>query len=126
MARTRRPRRVLLVEDNKAARCALQTLLELEGYDVDTAENGRAGLQHLRTNVAPFVIVLDLQMPVMGGVAFRHAQLADRQLRRIPVVVCSGAPLDGVKKQLRATAYFRKPLDIDAFLSAIHRLARSR
>jgi CheY-like chemotaxis protein len=99
-------------------------LLEGEGYCVDTAENGQVGLQRLRTDVPPCLILLDLSMPVMDGHQFRREQLADPQLAHIPVVVCSANRPERVNaEELKAAAYLTKPVDIDALLSTIHAFA---
>jgi CheY-like chemotaxis protein len=114
------PHRLLLVEDDPGVRNTLRMLLELEGYRVETAENGRVGLERLRADDLPFLILLDLAMPVMDGAQFRREQLADPQLAHIPVVVCSAIAPDGIAaKQLKAVAYLTKPFHIDALLSVI-------
>jgi CheY-like chemotaxis protein len=95
------PRPVLLVEDHDDTREALQTLLEREGLDVVTATNGREAMAQLRDGVAPGLIILDLYMPDMDGVAFRRAQLADPTSAGVPVVLLSnGRELGFVARQL--------------------------
>jgi len=124
MAAPRTSSRVLVVEDDPSTCTALQMLLELEGYCVETAENGAVALQHLRDNVLPSLILLDLSMPVMDGAAFRRAQLADPYLAQIPVVVCSAIHPEGVKMDhLKAAAYLTKPVDIDILLSTVLAIA---
>ena len=64
---------VLLVEDNADIRAALGELLRDVGFDVRTADNGRAALERLAVGAPPAWIVLDLMMPVMDGWEFlRH------------------------------------------------------
>jgi two-component system cell cycle sensor histidine kinase/response regulator CckA len=113
--------RILLVEDDRSIRAALQGILEDEGYAVTTAENGRQALERLRSSPAPELIVLDLRMPVMDGWEFRAAQKQDPALARIPVLAVSA---DGSAKAaaIDAQAYLRKPLDTDALLNAIGRI----
>lgn len=118
------PDRLLLVEDDRSIRDALQTLLEQEGYTVDTAENGQVGLQHLRAGVLPRLILLDLSMPVMDGVQFRRAQLAEPALADIPVVVCSALSAEDAR-HLKPAAYIEKPVDIAALLSTIRSVAEA-
>jgi signal transduction histidine kinase len=112
---------ILLVEDDRSIRNALQGILEDEGYDVTTAENGRQALDQLRSSAAPNLIVLDLRMPVMDGWEFRAAQKSDPGLARIPVLAVSA---DGSAKAaaIDAEAYLRKPLSTDALLNAIGRI----
>jgi signal transduction histidine kinase len=115
------PEHILLVEDDRSIRIALQGILEDEGYSVTAADNGRQALEHLQSNVAPDLIVLDLRMPVMDGWEFRAAQKNDPKLARIPVLAISA---DGSAKAaaIDAEAYLRKPLNTDALLNAIGRI----
>ncbi|HTB56275.1 MAG TPA: response regulator [Polyangia bacterium] len=113
--------RILLVEDDRSIRVALQGILEDEGYAVTAADNGRQALERLRSGVAPDLIVLDLRMPVMDGWEFRAVQKSDPALARIPVLAVSA---DGSAKAaaIDAQAYLRKPLNTDALLNAIGRI----
>ena len=65
------------------------TLLDLKGYPVVTAANGAEALLVARQQ-RPGLILLDLIMPVMDGLQFRAAQLADAALSSITVVCVSG------------------------------------
>jgi len=87
-------------------------LLLQEGYRVETARGGREALRILRT-VHPCIILLDLMMPDMSGYDFRQAQLADDDLKDIPVVIYSAA-YDIVEqtKQLGAAGFAQKPIEI--------------
>ena len=115
------PEHILLVEDDRSIRVALQGILEDEGYAVTAADNGRQALERLRSSAAPDLIVLDLRMPVMDGWEFRAAQKDDPKLARIPVLAISA---DGSAKAaaIDAQAYLRKPLNMDALLNAIGRI----
>jgi len=105
------PEHILLVEDDRSIRVALQAILEDEGYAVTAADNGRQALERLRSSAAPDLIVLDLRMPVMDGWEFRAAQKDDPKLARIPVLAISA---DGSAKAaaIDAQAYLRKPLNM--------------
>jgi CheY-like chemotaxis protein len=111
--------RVLVVDDDPDLRQMVRTLLELEGLEVVTAADGREALQKARAQ-PPRVIVLDLMMPVMNGWSFRAEQLQDAALAGIPVLVTTAATEAIARPDvLRATRFFRKPLDFDAFTSAV-------
>jgi two-component system response regulator AtoC len=62
-------RRVLVVDDAEAVRTFLAHLLELRGYAVDTAEDGRSALALLEGGAAPEVVLLDVMMPGQDGLA---------------------------------------------------------
>src|ERR1700691_3567581 len=102
-------RLVLLVDDDRSVREALSDLLAVEGYSVLEAENGLTALALLKSGPHfPFVILLDLVMPVMDGDRFLELRAEDPMLSRIPVVVISGnlpsRELDGMD------TYLRKPV----------------
>lgn len=112
-------RSILIVEDDADIRETLKYALELEGYEVTTAHNGRDGLEQLPKMAKPCLILLDLMMPVMNGWEFANALQDDMVLATIPVIVVTafadragGIPAKGVIK---------KPIDIDLLFSTAHR-----
>jgi signal transduction histidine kinase len=112
---------LLIVEDDKDIREALDGLLSMEGYQVAGCANGLEALQYLRRSPAPDVILLDLMMPVMDGWQFRVEQKKDPALASIPVVALSA---DNTPKAaaIDAEAYLKKPVDFDTLLGTIERL----
>ncbi|MCW8138221.1 MAG: response regulator transcription factor [Planctomycetota bacterium] len=115
---------LLLVEDDADIREDLAELLTDEGYEVETAPDGRAALAALRRRAGWGLVLLDLMMPVMDGWAFRRAQLGDPALAAIPVVVISGAAdLAGTARALGVAEAVQKPFELDALLAAIRRHA---
>lgn len=83
---------VLLVEDDRDLRQALTYFLEDAGLHTVGACNGEAAIELLRTAAhSPAVIVSDINMPIMDGVAFRSWTLSDPATSRVPFVFMSGA-----------------------------------
>jgi CheY-like chemotaxis protein len=122
MENTASPHRcsVLVVDDDADVRELLRVALEAEGYHVAGADNGRAALDHLRSHADSCIILLDLMLPVMDGSHFRTAQLHDRSLAWIPVVVMSGGfDSDRHARELGARRLVRKPLDLDEVTQAL-------
>ncbi len=112
---------VLVVDDDRDIRETLQEILESEGYQVETARNGAEGLERARQR-HPALILLDLFMPVMDGTEFRHRQLEDAQLSRIPVVVVSAAAgLEDRIASLGVAGHIEKPLDIELLFDVVGR-----
>ncbi len=110
---------VLIVEDDDGAREALSDCLEMEGFSVVSARNGKEALDYLHSSPRPKVILLDLYMPVMTGWEFRKAQKQDVAIADIPVVVVTAFG-SGTTKQIDANLVMHKPLDLDRLISVIH------
>ena len=114
---------VLIVEDDLDTREMLGRFLELEGYTVETAENGKRALERLGSGVGACVIRLDLMMPVMDGWQFRQEQIRDAALADIPVIVVSAAGRERLEK-IHANAYLSKPVDLDELLGCVTQFCR--
>jgi CheY-like chemotaxis protein len=82
------PRRILVVDDEEVIRQLFARLLQKEGYEVATAENGFDALLKLKT-LLPDVIISDLNMPKMSG--FELLSVVRRRFPKISVIASSGA-----------------------------------
>ncbi len=111
-------RTILIVEDDKAIRDALQMILELEDYSVFTAENGQDGLEILKTIPRPCLVLLDLMMPVMNGMTFVHAVNQEVILATIPIVVLT-AYSDKAKDIEQVNGVLKKPVDVEILLKTV-------
>lgn len=112
--------RILIADDDPDVRESLRLLLEMQGYVVDEARNGREALLRLNITAPPSLIVLDLMMPVMDGWQFRRAQLENPVLASVPVVVISAVPAHLQRtNELAALRVFAKPFDYDALLEEV-------
>jgi CheY-like chemotaxis protein len=111
-------RLVLVVDDDPDILQTLALCLSTEGYRVLMAANGSEALD-LVGKEKPACILLDLMMPVMDGWQFRAAQLADPALAEIPVVIISATDAGEVPADARVP----KPIDVDALLATVSRLA---
>ena len=114
---------ILVVEDHADLREMLAVLLESEGFQVQTAANGKEALDSLKAG-RPSVILLDLMMPVMSGDEFRRRQLQQPEVADVPVI-CMTAAHDGPQRaaRLKAAQYFQKPVDFDRLITAVRELA---
>src|SRR5579885_3279154 len=97
---------ILIIEDELEIRENLKALLELEGYQVITAGNGREGLEALKSAPRPCLILLDLLMPVMTGDEFLRELTSQDALATIPVCVVSG--VSEKLKGVRYSAFIKK------------------
>ncbi len=110
---------VLVVEDDESIRETLKMALQLEGYVVHTADNGRTALERLKEIPEPSLILLDLMMPVMSGWEFVDAIEKDDLLLRIPVVVVTAFPLEA--GAIQAKAIIKKPVDLDLLYRTVRK-----
>jgi CheY-like chemotaxis protein len=118
--------RVLLVEDHDDSRDVLQQLLEADGARVLGAASGAAALAALASSpTAPDVILLDLRMPDMTGLALAARVRETVRWREIPLIAVSGAT---TMADLHATlaagfqAHVPKPIDPDIVVRTIQRV----
>lgn len=117
---------VLIVEDDEDTRVILAQLLEHHGWEPHVASDGIEGLDALH-RCRPSLIVLDIGLPRMDGVAFREAQrrLADHRLASVPIVVVSAlGDAQDYKDRLSAAEVLTKPFEADALVRAIAHHAR--
>ena len=109
-----------MVEDDADVRELLRVALSADGYEVATVGNGRDAMYYLRSHADACIILLDLALPIMDGAQFRRAQLRDRALAWVPLVVMSGS-VDAARhaRELGARRLVRKPLDLDELKNAL-------
>jgi CheY-like chemotaxis protein len=112
--------RVLIVEDEKPIRELLNDFLSDEGYDTLLAENGQRGVEIAREE-QPDLVLMDLMLPLLDGVAAMRALKEDPETSEIPVVVMSANTvlLLHLSDQLLADETLRKPFDLDQVLHVI-------
>jgi len=113
------PQRVLIVDDDRKIVQAISVRLRSEGYDVQAAFDGEAGLA-AATQQVPDVIVLDIRMPKLDGLSLLAKLREHAQTMRIPVIVLSASAVDEVKA-LDAGAYcfLPKPYDPQTLLHSV-------
>lgn len=110
-------RRVLVVDDTPALKHLLQLALTNEGYTVAVADHGAHALRLLET-FAPCLILLDLRMPVMDGIAFARAYRA-RERADAHIMVMTAEVQPGDLGAIAPVHVVRKPFDLDALLPIV-------
>lgn len=116
-SRNRKCASILVVEDEKAIQEVLKAALEMEGYKVFTADNGKEGIELLPNMPTPCLILLDLMMPVMNGWEFAEALSKDMTLATIPVVIVTA--FGERAKMVPSKGILKKPIDLDALLFTV-------
>tara|TARA_B100001094_G_scaffold321045_1_gene368178 strand:+ start:2308 stop:2676 length:369 start_codon:yes stop_codon:yes gene_type:complete len=115
---------ILVVDDSKSSRNELRSILSADKYDVVECENGLNGLEAYRSLPRVDLIVVDVNMPVMGGLEMIKSI---RSMGRAPVpviVICSicSESLKSQAKDLGVTAWVVKPFDREIFLRGVNTL----
>jgi len=113
--------RILVIDDDEGVREAMVSILEMTGYRVASAINGKDALDYLRDAATPDLIISDLAMPVMDGRQFRREQVKEPRLAKIPVIVVSAL---SDQTDIDANEIFIKPVEVDILLAAIDRYCR--
>ncbi len=121
-------RNILVVEDHRQMREVIAQILEQAGFRVWTAPHGQAALEILQT-ILPDLILSDIHMPVMDGLAFYQAVRRQPRLAAVPFIFLTSADsreeiFQG--KSLGVEDYLTKPIDPKELIAIIHaRLARA-
>lgn len=116
--------RILVVEDDLDLGETLCEILKMSGYRASHVLDSGEALQLLSNDGSHDLILLDLMMPRMDGWAFREAQLRDRKLKDIPVLVLSA--VGEIAKPIKADGVLRKPVTPETLLATIQKLIHRR
>jgi two-component system response regulator AtoC len=121
-ARRGAPSRVLVVDDSEGVRSYLASLLELRGFAVDTAGDGRSALELLAAGAEPDVVLLDVMMPGLGGLeTLRRIRELQPALPVVMLSVVGKAATIVEAMQLGATDYLNKPFEEEELVRALDR-----
>jgi CheY-like chemotaxis protein len=118
-------RSILLVDDSLPNLKLTRFLLMQEGFDVRSAENAEQALLALETRV-PDVILMDIQMPGMDGLALTRHLRRDGSLHGVPIVAFTASAIKGDEEIARAAGcdgYITKPIDTRTFVSTVREFA---
>ena len=114
-------KRVLIVDDMPANRLVLWDMLRPLGFEIEEAADGKQALEHARAS-PPDLVVMDLEMPVMGGtraMALMREMASLRGVRIIAVSATANADAVRIGPGLEADAFLAKPLDRERLLREI-------
>lgn len=121
-------KKILIIEDNEGLRANIEEFLELEEFEVQSAENGKVGIEKARSFL-PDLIVSDVNMPIIDGFGVLEVLRKDPLTKTIPFIFLT------VKKSLQdirtgmslgANDYLPKPFDLDDLLEAVNKRLQLR
>jgi DNA-binding response OmpR family regulator len=113
--------RILLIEDNPEIRENITEILELAGYNVDNAPDGKAGVD-LALAKRPDIIICDIMMPVLDGYGVLHLIQKHPELNGVPFIFLTAkSERDEIRKGMESGAddYITKPFGGTELLNAI-------
>jgi len=116
--------RVLVVDDSEVIRELISVNLELEGFEVCTAEDGQDALDRIE-QIRPDLVTLDVVMPRMDGFETAARLRSNEATRHIPVVMVSAAAQEGDLqrgREIGVNAYITKPFQPEELVQVVRDL----
>jgi len=105
--------RILIVDDNSVNLKLASDVLEYEGYEVDRAVDAEAAQQLIERRM-PDLILMDIALPGMDGLALTRLIKGDESLRHIPIIAMTAFAMKGDEERTREAGcdgYIAKPID---------------
>jgi two-component system, chemotaxis family, chemotaxis protein CheY len=113
-------KKILLIEDDPSIREILELALNEEGFEVISATNGIDAFNVLyKIETLPSLILCDLRMPFMDGIAFRKEQLMKDEYAAIPFILMTAEKNVPSVKEMGAFAFIFKPMDLEVLLKLV-------
>src|ERR687889_337636 len=119
---------VLVVEDFEDNRFMMRRLLEMSGYRVVEAINGEQAVE-LAQRERPHLILMDLSLPVLDGLAATRRIRQHEELRRVPIIAVSAHDTSDFHADALAAGcndYVTKPIDFEQLESLLKKLLEGR
>jgi two-component system, cell cycle response regulator DivK len=119
--------KVLIVDDNEMNLRLFTVHIRALGYEVLTARDGEEGVRVAKA-AQPNLILMDIQMPVMDGIAALHALRSDEQTKDIPVIALTSYAMNGDKERFLDDGfvdYISKPIDMDSFIESVNKAIKA-
>lgn len=117
---------ILLIDDEVNLQQLMKITLESKKYKVETANNGIEGLAKLET-IKPDLIILDMNMPKMGGLEFYQRICDSTDRPRYPVLVLTArANMEKLFKELNIDGFMAKPFEINDLLHEVETIIQKK
>jgi len=115
--------RVLIIDDEPELVKAVEVRLKANGYDVEVAYDGKAGIDKAK-EVRPDLILLDFVMPMTDGYEVARELMADIEIKQIPIVVLTASQQKDLKTRFREigiNAFILKPFETSDLLDMVNK-----
>ena len=119
---------ILIVEDNEKSRKLVRDVLQYKGYVTIEAETGEEGVRLARERL-PALVLMDIQLPGIDGIAALGQLRADPATRAIPVVAVTASVMTHDRQKILAAGfdgYQAKPISVKGFLQTVREMLPSR
>ena len=113
--------KILYIDDDSVLRMIVSLILEGQGFQVRTADNGSEGLE-MALEWLPNLILMDLMMPIMDGFQAAEGLQVDPRTRHIPIIAFSAADEPNVQAKIQAAGMnglIRKPVSPDKLVRMV-------
>ena len=119
---------ILIVEDNEKNRKLCRDVLQVKGYRTIESETAEEGLK-LAGEKSPALILMDIQLPGMDGVAAMKQLKADANTKNIPIIAITASAMTNNRTSMLAEGfdgYQTKPITLKDFLGEVERVLAAR
>lgn len=113
--------KIMVVEDNEINLKLFNDLLKAQGYDVIGTQDGTVAVELARTS-CPDLVLMDVNLPKISGLAIMALMKGDDALKSIPIVAVTACAMKGDEEKIRAAGcedYVAKPISIPDFLRTV-------
>jgi len=119
---------ILIVEDNEKNLKLVRDVLQYRGYQTIEAASGEEGVRLAKARI-PDLVLMDIQLPGMDGIAALGELRADVTTRAIPVIAVTASAMTHDRKKIMAAGfdgYQSKPIKVKEFMDAVREMLDQR
>jgi len=117
---------ILIIEDNEKNRKLCRDVLQVKGYRTIEAETAEVGLELARSD-SPALILMDIQLPGMDGIAAMKQLKAEPATQSIPIIAITASTMTNNRQAMLAEGfdgYQTKPITLKDFLAEVERVIK--
>jgi two-component system, cell cycle response regulator DivK len=118
--------RILIAEDNEKNRKLFRDVLQVNGFETVEATTGEEAVE-LATREHPLLVLMDIRLGGIDGVAALHRIREDQRTASIPVVALTAQAMEGDRERFLDSGfdgYMSKPVNVQEFLAVVQRFCR--